>query len=54
MVSGDPAKCGGRGRHSQRRLVAGADAYLLIETDALEELRRTRRVLPGVRGPGTR
>jgi hypothetical protein len=33
------------------RVVAGADASLLIETDALEELHSTRRVLPGVRGP---
>lgn len=36
------------------RVVAGADAYLLIETDALEKLQSTRRVLPGVRGPETR
>ncbi len=36
------------------RVVAGADATLLIETDALEKLHSTRRVLPGVRGPATR
>ncbi len=36
------------------RVVAGADAILLIETDALEKLHRTRRVLPGLRGPARR
>ena len=32
-------------------VVAGADARLLIERDALGRLRRTHRVLPGVRVP---
>lgn len=35
-------------------VVTGADSRLLIERDALGKLARTRRVLPGVRAPGSR
>jgi hypothetical protein len=36
------------------RVAAGADSYLMFQQDALEKLRSTHRVLPGVVGPGTR
>ena len=36
------------------RVVGGSDSYLMFETDALEKLRNSQRVLPGVRGPDER